>query len=303
MDHGTAGGRRRTRIVHVSDLHLEHDGTEQYPGLFARVQRIRDVVSGLAPDLVVATGDLTNRGSGAPADFALALEWLDGLGAPWLAVPGNHDLGANAARGREQPVMERYEDVPFASTGYAAAFGADPVVRAQPGRLTVLGIAVREGDPDGAIDRLARAIDETEGPVVVAGHYPLVPPRAIAIDEPFGARGYIDGIVRRLGGVLASRPAVVAYLCGHVHLTSMAPLGAGCMQFTAGGLGPGAAALRVYDWDGADWSYSTVDVEGPSTFWEGGIPAARDDPEFSTGSARERAGVWTPPTTTAKDPV
>ncbi|MBN9139273.1 MAG: metallophosphoesterase [Micrococcales bacterium] len=302
MDRRTDDGRRATRIVHVSDLHLERDGTEHYPGLFARVQRLRGVVSGLAPDLVVATGDLTDRGSSAPDDFALALEWLDALGVPWVAVPGNHDLGSNTARERESPVMERYEDVPFASTGYATAFGGDPVTKARIDGLTVLGIAVREGDPDGAIDRLAREIGEAHGPVVVAGHYPVVSPRTISGSEPFGARGYIDGVVDRLADVL-SHPAVIAYLCGHVHLTSMAPIGAGCMQFTAGGLGPGAAALRVYDWDGAEWRYQTVDVDGPQTFWESGLSDARDDPEFSTGSARERAGVWTPPNTITKDPV
>jgi len=283
------------RIVHVSDMHLEPAENEQYPGLAERVERIADVIRSLHPDLVVATGDLTNRGSSRAEDLDLAKRWLDGLRAPYLAVPGNHDLGANRKRGELFPEAERYEESPYAQTGYARAFGQNVITRAAIGDLTVFGIALREEDPDGALDQLARALTASKGPVVVAGHYPVVAARDWPSAEAFGSQGYVDEAAPRLVNLIRGNPQVIAYLCGHVHLTSLRPIGERCQQFTAGGVGPGAAALRLYEWDGRDWSYATLDVEGPQTFWEDFSESARRDPHFSTGASAERDGTWSPP--------
>lgn len=71
------------RLAHISDLH------------FGRTDRA--LVAALAldlaefqPDLVVVTGDLTQRARAA--QFKAALSFLDGLGCPRLVVPGNHDI-------------------------------------------------------------------------------------------------------------------------------------------------------------------------------------------------------------------
>ena len=282
------------RILHVSDLHLERAGTEQYPGLFDRLQRIREVARGLRPDLVVATGDLTNRGASAPVDFALARDWLEGFGVPYVVVPGNHDLGANRERGVQFPQYEAYEEGDYPSTGYGRAFGANLVAAAQLGDLTFLGVPLREDDPDGALAALSAAIDRAPGRVVVAGHYPAVLTRVPTLPEAFGAHGYVDRAAERLREVLDSSEKVIAYLCGHVHLTSTRQVGRRCVQFTAGGLGPGAAALRLYEWDGETWWFETHDVEGPQVFWEIGSVQARRDPYFSRGTAAEREGSWHP---------
>jgi 3',5'-cyclic AMP phosphodiesterase CpdA len=72
------------RILHVSDLHMgtrEDVEVEQALGMLA--ERV-------APDLVVATGDLTHRGRQAQQERAAAL--LRGLARPVVAVPGNHDI-------------------------------------------------------------------------------------------------------------------------------------------------------------------------------------------------------------------
>lgn len=72
------------RIVHVSDLHTGTRGD-------AAVERALAVlVERERPDLVVASGDLTHRGRRAQHDRAHA--FLTSLGAPVLAVPGNHDI-------------------------------------------------------------------------------------------------------------------------------------------------------------------------------------------------------------------
>jgi 3',5'-cyclic AMP phosphodiesterase CpdA len=72
------------RILHVSDLHT---GTRDD-------STVEDALAGLArrlgPELIVASGDLTNRGR--REQHERAHRFLHSLGAPVLAVPGNHDL-------------------------------------------------------------------------------------------------------------------------------------------------------------------------------------------------------------------
>jgi 3',5'-cyclic AMP phosphodiesterase CpdA len=73
-----------TRILHLSDLHL---GAGDDPALEAA---FGGFVAQAQPELIVATGDLTHRGRPVQHDRAAA--FLRGLGAPVVAVPGNHDI-------------------------------------------------------------------------------------------------------------------------------------------------------------------------------------------------------------------
>ncbi len=73
-----------TRILHLSDLHV---GARDDPTLEVA---IRELVARTQPGLIVATGDLTHRGRAGQHDRAAA--FLHGLGAPVVAVPGNHDI-------------------------------------------------------------------------------------------------------------------------------------------------------------------------------------------------------------------
>jgi 3',5'-cyclic AMP phosphodiesterase CpdA len=73
-----------TRLIHVSDLHV--GAREERPIEPA----LRELVSRISPQLIVATGDLTHRGR--PAEHERAAAFLQSLGPPVLAVPGNHDI-------------------------------------------------------------------------------------------------------------------------------------------------------------------------------------------------------------------
>jgi 3',5'-cyclic AMP phosphodiesterase CpdA len=78
------------RLLHVSDLHVgTHEEQEVERGLARLVER-------LEPQLVVASGDLANRGR--RRELERAAELLRSLGPPVLAVPGNHDLPYTPAR-------------------------------------------------------------------------------------------------------------------------------------------------------------------------------------------------------------
>ena len=71
------------RIVHLSDLHFGRDRPDLLQPLLA-------AVNGLQADLVVISGDFTQR---ARADeFRAAAAFIKALAGPVLSVPGNHDV-------------------------------------------------------------------------------------------------------------------------------------------------------------------------------------------------------------------
>jgi 3',5'-cyclic AMP phosphodiesterase CpdA len=70
-------------IAHISDLHFG----ALTPGMDEAL--LRDLAQ-VEPDVVAVSGDLTQRARGG--QFRDARRFLDALKAPWLAVPGNHDI-------------------------------------------------------------------------------------------------------------------------------------------------------------------------------------------------------------------
>jgi 3',5'-cyclic AMP phosphodiesterase CpdA len=86
--------------VHLSDLHFGRvDDTVLAP--------LRELVKRLAPDVVVVSGDLTQRAKSE--EFEAARAYLDSLPGPQIIVPGNHDISLyNVLRRFLQP-LERYK--------------------------------------------------------------------------------------------------------------------------------------------------------------------------------------------------
>ena len=71
------------RVIHLSDLHFGRDRPEL-------VKPLTDLVNQLAPDLVVISGDLTQRAR--RSQFQKARAFIDTLAPEVLVVPGNHDV-------------------------------------------------------------------------------------------------------------------------------------------------------------------------------------------------------------------
>jgi 3',5'-cyclic AMP phosphodiesterase CpdA len=73
-----------TCLLHLSDIHV---GTEEAP----EVERsLAALIERVAPEIVIASGDLTHRGR--PGQHDAAATFLRSLGPPVLAIPGNHDI-------------------------------------------------------------------------------------------------------------------------------------------------------------------------------------------------------------------
>jgi 3',5'-cyclic AMP phosphodiesterase CpdA len=70
-------------LVHLSDLHFGRIDAAVIEPLMARVAAIR-------PDVVVVSGDLTQRAKAK--EFEAARTFLDRLPTPRIVVPGNHDV-------------------------------------------------------------------------------------------------------------------------------------------------------------------------------------------------------------------
>ena len=87
-------------LVHLSDLHFGKVDE-------ALLAPLRELVHRIAPDVVVVSGDLTQRAKSE--QFEAARAWLDTLPGPQIIVPGNHDISLyNVFRRFLQP-LTRYK--------------------------------------------------------------------------------------------------------------------------------------------------------------------------------------------------
>src|SRR5262245_64685212 len=85
------------RVAQVSDLHLSHTHGFFNANWRTLLRRLEVAV----PDLVIASGDLTLDGADKIHDLAWAAAELAGVHfAPYLCLPGNHDVGDEIADAR-----------------------------------------------------------------------------------------------------------------------------------------------------------------------------------------------------------
>ncbi|WP_273846984.1 metallophosphoesterase family protein [Rubrobacter calidifluminis] len=75
-----------TTLVHVSDLHFGR------PAVSEQLDSLLKYIGRLKPDAVAVSGDLTQRCS--IAEFRQARDYLEAIGrvAPYIVIPGNHDI-------------------------------------------------------------------------------------------------------------------------------------------------------------------------------------------------------------------
>jgi 3',5'-cyclic AMP phosphodiesterase CpdA len=75
-----------TTVLHVSDLHFGRPASSE------RLESLLKLVAELEPDAVAISGDLTQRCS--RKEFELARRYLESIGevAPYVVIPGNHDI-------------------------------------------------------------------------------------------------------------------------------------------------------------------------------------------------------------------
>lgn len=203
-------------MLQLSDLHVTARGDLHGQDPRANLDRILADVDrrGLAPDVVVATGDLADDGD--PAAYRWLHDRLAGLGVPVHCLAGNHDREPAFTEGLPGgPVRaERIAEVGgwrflFVDTNAAGRTvdAAGAVVDAPDRRHGARAGALLPTDAEWLVDALAH---DPTAPVVVWMHHPAVAHPAFAGlgERPFS---------RWLCDVVAAAGTVRAVSSGHVH--------------------------------------------------------------------------------------
>jgi 3',5'-cyclic AMP phosphodiesterase CpdA len=188
----------QTRLLHLSDLHVgsypEEHLESGLAGLFERID----------PELIIASGDLTHRGR--PDQHDRAVDFLQGLGRPVLAVPGNHDIPYSPIA-RFTRTFEQFERCwkttePIHSSEHLQVVGLNSV---RPWLHQAGGL--RDGQIERAAELLARAAPGALKVVVLHHHLLGAPWRTRK--RPVSNRSHV------LAGLVDAGAELI--LAGHIH--------------------------------------------------------------------------------------
>ncbi len=192
-------------IAHLSDLHFGRVDPATLPAL-------HDTLIAACPDIVVVSGDLTQRAR--PGEFEAARRFLDGLPFPQVVVPGNHDVPLHNVAAR---IM-----APFRT--YRSSFGNELEPLFMDLEIAVLGLNTARAltFKNGRINvqQVQRSCARLEGcgPAVT---------RVIVTHHPFDvpATGDEGDVIGRAGMAMAAfaRCRVDLILSGHLHVGRAGP--------------------------------------------------------------------------------
>lgn len=195
-----------TLLLQISDTHF---GTEQP----AVVEALVALAARQRPGVVVLSGDITQRAR--PAQFRAARVFLQRLGAPVLAIPGNHDIA----------LLDLWSRLVRPYARYTAVFGDELEPVHETPELLVLGVNTtrpwrhQHGEVSAAqVERVARrlaAADARQLRVVVV-HQP------VAVTLPHDERHRLRGHAEACRAWAAAGADVL--MGGHIHLPFARPL-------------------------------------------------------------------------------
>lgn len=186
-------------LLHLSDLHFGRVNDSLVEPLIA-------AASALAPDLVVISGDLTQRAR--RAQFRAARSFLARLPQPQLIVPGNHDIPLwdlirrfLSPLGRYRHYIER-DLAPFYRDEEIAVLGINTArsLTREDGRINARQIARARETFAGLGQEVVK---------VVVTHHPF--------DLPQGSNNRLVGRARAAMGGLA-KAGIDLLLAGHLHV-------------------------------------------------------------------------------------
>lgn len=186
-------------LVHLSDLHYGRVNRTIVDALRAQVLKIR-------PDLLVISGDLTQRAR--TDEFAEARTFVDSLPFPQIIVPGNHDVPLYNVWARGVAPFTRYRRYitpdmePYYADSEMAVAGINTARS-----LTFKGGRISRGQVARACDRMASLPQEVTR--IIVTHHPF--------DLP--SSSHPGDLVGRAHMAMAgfARSRVDIFLSGHLH--------------------------------------------------------------------------------------
>ena len=186
-------------LVHLSDLHFGRIAHAVLPAL-------ERAIADLSPDLLVVSGDLTQRAR--PAQFREARAFLDRLPGAKLVVPGNHDV----------PLYDVYQRFFHPLGRYRRHFSGETEPEYVDDEIAVLGVntarsaAVRGGRiNERQVARLRARLCALDARVtkIVVTHHPFDLP------APYAARHLVGRAAMAMADLARCRADV--FLAGHLH--------------------------------------------------------------------------------------
>jgi 3',5'-cyclic AMP phosphodiesterase CpdA len=188
-------------IVHLSDIHFGRVNARVIPSLI-------ETITGINPDLVAVSGDLTQRARSA--QFVQARDFLAQLPKPQIVVPGNHDVPLHNVVARFAQPLRKYrryitDDLrPFYHDQEIAVLGINTARS-----LTFKGGRINEEQLEWMQERLAAV--HPEAVKVIVTHHPF--------DLPEGHdERHLVGRARMAMEALA-RYGADLFLAGHLHVS------------------------------------------------------------------------------------
>lgn len=195
-------------LLHIADTHF---GTERR----SVVEALVALAAQQRPDLVVLAGDVTQRAR--PGQFRAAKAFVDRLGAPVLAVPGNHDIA----------LFDPWARLTRPYARWAGAFGADLEPVHASAELLVVGVNTTRAWRHKNGEVSAAQIDRVAGLLATASPQQL---RVVVVHQPAAVIRSRDRANLLRGHQAALQAWSVAgadlVLGGHIHLPyTLAPPG------------------------------------------------------------------------------
>jgi 3',5'-cyclic AMP phosphodiesterase CpdA len=188
-------------LVHLSDLHFGRIDEAIITPLIELVHRI-------APDIVVVSGDLTQRARSG--QFKDARRFLDALPKPQIVVPGNHDVPLHNLFSRFGRPLSKY--LKYISSDLTPFYLDDEI--AVVGINTARSLTIKNGWMDDAqIETVRRRLCPVDEKIVkiVVTHHPFDLPEQ-----------YVEDALARSASTamtMFSACRVDILLAGHIHVS------------------------------------------------------------------------------------
>ena len=191
------------KIVHISDVHF---GTADPAVTELVVSKINEI----SPDVVVVSGDLTQRAKSA--EFKQARAFLDRLPKPQIVVPGTHDVPLYNVLDRFLRKLDKYEK--YITSDLTPTFIDDEIaivgvntarsLTIKGGRISDEQIAFIQDQFCGLHDRMLK---------VVVTHHPFDLPDGHDEDDVVGHAKKAMPMISDCGGDV--------FLAGHLHVSNI----------------------------------------------------------------------------------
>ncbi|CTQ69675.1 phosphodiesterase [Roseibium alexandrii] len=198
-----------TKIIQISDTHIVPEGTLAYgqvdtaKALAETVATINRLLPQIGPvDLVIVTGDLTERGS--EEEYGRFKALMADLDLPYRVLPGNHD--------RREPMRRSFADAHWMPRTGPLDWQIDLEDFAVIGLDSLTANAAHGTLEPATLSFLTDALAHLSGKPVLAGFHH--PPFAVGI-EAMDAQNLRNA--SSLGTALSRHTGQVLMVCGHLH--------------------------------------------------------------------------------------